>query len=125
MIREQWQAASTLLAGIVQRLGTNEEETIYPVIETVSYGDLVQVELMMVFGAIQSVYRAGRPLVHDTILSEVQAGEPGGRFGLACGVFEQLWENRSGPRVESDHFNSAVALLARIGAERQKRAGSS
>jgi hypothetical protein len=122
MIDEQWSAASALLQGIAQRIGTAEEREVYPALDVVSSSVLVQVELMMVFDAIQDLYKLGRPLNYDTIMAAVQAQEPGGGFGFACGVFETIWQGRTTADVDSTEFSDAVDLLVRIRTERDREA---
>src|SRR5947209_20177131 len=90
---QRWAAASALIAGIVQRLETPEAVGVQPALRSIHPGALVQVELMMILLACQSLHYAGVPLTHDSVLAEIRQSE-GGMFGFACIVFEELWQRR-------------------------------
>ena len=71
MNEDQCQAASSLVSGIVQRIGTQQITETYSALDRVSAGVLVRVELMTVYAAIQEVHRQGDPLTYDSILAEI------------------------------------------------------
>lgn len=108
---QQWVAASTLVAGVVQRLGTPHVVGVHPALTLVHPGDLVQVELMMIHAACQRLHAAGTPLTHESVLAEIRSSEPGGEFGFACAVFEELWQRRATRAVSDAEFGQAVATL--------------
>jgi hypothetical protein len=108
---QSWAAATTLIAGVIQRLETPRAAAVHPALSSVLPGALAQVELMMIHEACQSLHAAGAPLTHDSVLAEIRKLEPGGAFGFACIVFENLWQKRPSLAVTDAEFDQAVAIL--------------
>jgi hypothetical protein len=111
-IMQQWAAADTLIAGIVQRLETPGAISVQSAVVSVHLRSSIRVELRMIHAALKSLHAAGTPLTHDAILEEIRTSEPLGKYGFACLVFETLWQKRPTLDVSDTEFDQAMATLA-------------
>ena len=124
-IRDQWDAASILMIGIVQRLEGPPSEMVSLALKQVAPGSLVQVELMIILSALQDVSRSGVALTHDTALEAVRLHDPGKSVAFACSTFEHLWKDRGQQPVNDEFFAAAIAFLSetRVAMAIESRAG--
>src|SRR5262247_3991888 len=93
-IEHHWSAAAVVIEAIVERLEGPESESVRLALDTISSSDLVQVEYMLIFMALQNLHRLGLPLTRESIVEELSRVEPIGKGGFAWGVFENIWEQR-------------------------------